>query len=184
MHDRLKRKTRFLNKSSNSGYTLIELMLVVALLALFSIATLTLVVSSGGAYKSIIEKKELDSGLRIALSYIDTKVKQNDMENMLRLDINPAGDGSALVIEEVIKGSSYETWIYLSGGKLREVMIEKGDPVQDDLGFEIADIEGFGAEYDTVKKLLHLSVWSTGKNGRHELDTAISVKTGLKDTTS
>jgi prepilin-type N-terminal cleavage/methylation domain-containing protein len=178
------RKNSSASQPANGGYTLIELMLVVALLALFGISTLSLVVSGSSAYRTIMEKKEIDSELRVALSYMDTKVKQNDMKDTLRLESNPAGDGKALVITEEIEENAYETWIYLSGGKLREVMVQKGEPVQDDLGFEIADIEGFRAEYEPDGKLLHLGVWSGSKSGKRELDTDIKVKTGLKDETS
>lgn len=177
-------KTVSANKGSNNGYTLIELILVVALLALFGIATLTLVLSSSTAYKGIMERKETDSGLRVALSYLDTKIKQNDAKDVIRLESNPSGNGRAVVIEEEMEGSLYETWIYLSAGKLREVLVGKGDPVKDELGFEIADIEGFDVNYDSRRKLLHLNVWSTVKDERHELGTDITVKTGLKDVMS
>lgn len=171
-------------KAANRGYTLIELMLVVALLALFGAATLSLVVSSGNAYKGILGKKDLDSNLRIALSYVDNKIRYNDVKHALRLEVNPSGNGKALVIEEELDGSIYETWIYQSGGKLREVLVEKGEPVEDDLGFEITDLGGFEAEYHSDGGLLHLNVWADGNNGRRELGTDITIKTGLTDMTS
>ena len=170
------------NKEKNSGYALIELVLVIALLALFCIATLSLVMTGSAAYKSINEKKELDSELRVAISYLDTKVKQNDSEGVLRLGLNPAGDGKALIVSEFLGETQYETWIYLSGGKLREVLIEKGEPVLDDLGFEIAEIEGFTAECNPDGNLLQFKVWSTSGDGQQSLDTNISIKSGLEVT--
>lgn len=167
-------------KENNSGYALIELVLVIALLALFGIATLSLVATGSAAYKDINEKKELDSELRVAISYLDTKVKQNDSEGTLSLRSNPAGDGKALIVSEIIGEKQYETWIYLSGGKLREVLIEKGEPVLDDLGFEIAKIGGFTAQCDPAGILLQLKVWGTSGDGRQSLDTSISIKSGLE----
>lgn len=168
------------SKENNGGYALIELALVIALLALFGVATLSLVVTGSAAYKDINEKKELDSELRVAISYLDTKVKQNDSEGALSLGSNPAGDGRALIVSEFIGETQYETWIYLSGGKLREVLIEKGEPVLDDLGFEIAEIEGFSAECDPDGMLLQFKVWSTSGDGRQSLDNSISIKSGLE----
>lgn len=163
----------------NRGYTLIELVLVMALLALFGVATFSLVISGSTAYKGIMEKKDSESELRVAISYLDTKVRQNDFKNAVRLKENPAGDGKALVVEETVEGIVYETWIYLSGGKLREVLVETGEPVQDNLGFEIATIEGFNVAYDSEKKLLDTKVWNTTQKGRQELETDIAVKSGI-----
>lgn len=174
------RNTSGRDYASGNGYAMIELVLVIALLALFGIATLSLVVSGSAAYENINEKRELDSELRIALSYLDTKVRQNDSECALSLLSNPAGDGPALVVSEIIGQTQYETWIYLSGGKLREVLIEKGEPVLDDLGFEIAEVEGFTAEFDPDKMLLQLNIWSTSEDNHQSLDTNISIKSGLE----
>lgn len=170
------------NRRNDKGYAMIELVLVIALLALFGAATLSLVVSGSAAYESINEKKELDSELRIAISYLDTKVRQNDSEGVLALSSNPAGDGPALVVSEIIGQTQYETWIYLSGGKLREVLIEKGEPVLDDLGFDIAEIDGFTAEYDQDKMLLQLNLWSASGDSRQSMDTNIFIKSGLEVT--
>jgi len=169
-------------KRNDRGYAMIELVLVIALLALFGVATLSLAVSGSAAYENINERKELNSELRIALSYLDTKVRQNDSEGALSLKSNPAGDGPALVVSEAIGQTQYETWIYLSGGKLKEVLIEKGEPVLDDLGFDIAEIEGFTAEYDPERMLFQLNIWSASGDGRQSLGTGIFIKSGLEVT--
>lgn len=180
MHNIYNKRTSTGIMAANGGHTLIELALVIALLALFGAGTLSLVVSSSTAYKGIVEKKDVDSELRIALSYLDTKIKQNDSENVLRLESSPAGTGSALVIEEVLDGTAYETWIYCSAGRLRETLVEKGEPVLDDLSFELADIESFKAEYDPDGNLLHITVWGSTSKGQQKLDTDIAVRTGIK----
>ncbi len=167
------------SKAAMKGHTLVELALVIALLTLFGAATLSLVVAGSSAYEGIMEKKNADSELRIALSYIDTKIKQYDSAGVLRLESNPAGDGPALVIEEVLGGADYETWIYFSEGRLREVLVDKGGEPTDDLSYEIAVLEGFQAVYGEDEKLLHITVWSSSKKGRLELDTDIAVKTGI-----
>ncbi len=168
--------------ASGKGYAMIELVLVISLLALFGIATLSLVITGSAAYENINGKKELDSELRVALSYLDTKVKQNDSEGALSLASNPAGDGPALVVREIIGETQFETWIYLSEGKLREVLIEKGEPVLDDLGFDIAKIDGFTAEFDTEKMLLQLNIWCASGDNRQSMDTNILIKSGLEVT--
>jgi len=166
-------------KNNDRGYAMIELVLVIALLALFGVATLSLAVSGSAAYENINEKKELNSELRVALSYLDAKVRQNDTEGALRLESNPAGDGPALVVSETIGQVQYETWIYLSGGNLKEVLIEKGEPVLDDLGFDIAEIDGFTAKFDHDKMLLHLNVWINKGDGSQSMGTDIFIKSGL-----
>ena len=162
------------------GSSIIELMLVVALLALFGIATLSLALSGSSAYKGINEKRELDSDLRIALSYLDTKVKQNDSEGALSLRPNPNGSGKAIVVSEQIDEDIYETWIYFSEDSLREVLIMKGEPVDNELSFEIAKITAFKAEYDSDGMLLHLTVKAASGDIKHDLSTGIAVKSGME----
>ncbi len=167
------------NRTGKKGHTLTELILVVAMLGLFGIATFTLVVSSSNAYKNIMEKTDVDSELRIAISYLDTKLKQNDSAKSIRLEANPSGAGNAIVIENTYEDEVYETWIYQSGGRLKEMIVAKGEPFQDELSFEISAVDGFIAVYDETDKLLKVNVWSSTQGGRRELDTYIAMKTGI-----
>jgi prepilin-type N-terminal cleavage/methylation domain-containing protein len=175
------KKENIATTNSNRGYTLIELALVMALLTLFGIATLSLVLSSSDAYKGIIEKNNSGSELRVAISYLETKINHNDAENAIRLKKNPSGQGNAIVIEEVVEGSAYETWIFLSKGKLIEVLVNKGEAVRDDFGFEIANIDGFNTNYDTDRKLMYIDAWIDNQKGRQELDTIVAIRAGANN---
>ncbi|NTV88803.1 MAG: DUF4860 domain-containing protein [Clostridiales bacterium] len=165
--------------AGTKGHTLTELILVVAMLGLFGMATFTLVISSSTAYKKIMEKSNVDSELRIAISYLDTKLKHNDSSGAVRLEPNPLGEGNAFVITETFEDGTYETWIYQNGGKLKEMTLAQDDTFQDELSFEIADIEGLDAGYDKSSGLVKVKVWASAQDGKRELETYIAMKSGI-----
>lgn len=129
--------------SDQGGYSAIEWFMVMGLLMLFSIAIFILAAASSNTYQQLIDEKETDTELRIATSYVLTKLKQNDeaetIQVVKRLDL---GD-SALMISETLLETAYETWIYWSNGALREATILKNGKLEDDLSFVIAYIDGF-----------------------------------------
>ena len=160
----------------NQGYTLIELMFVMVLLILFGIMAFTLVVSGTKAYNNITAKKNTNSELRIAESYLNMKIRQNDRLNGIRIEKNPLTSGDAIVISEVIDGKTYETWIYDSQNKLREALILKGEAVTEDISFDIAEIDGFTAVYTKETGSLSIDVWKMYKGEKKSNNTIISIK--------
>jgi type II secretory pathway pseudopilin PulG len=169
----------FKYKKNSSGYSLIELVLVMALLIIFGLSTFTLVVSGSGAYKNILSKKEANSELRVAISYINMRIRQNDSVGSVRVEKSPFGNGVAIVTEEVIDNNTYETWIFWHEGSLRESLIKQGDPVTIDISFVIADIDGFNAKYDTSGKIIHLNVWRMEKGLKKDYSSSIFLKSAI-----
>lgn len=160
------------------GHTLIELTLVMVMLGLFGLAAFSLVSSSGKAYRGISEQTAGDTELRVAISYIDTKIRQNDVQNAIRLEKNPLESGQAIVITENLGKETYETWIYTRDGKMKELLIKKGSKFRDDFGFEISQTDQLTAQYDNENRLLKIKAGiNFGTNSKRELETAISVKT-------
>ena len=124
-----------------SGYSLIELSIVMLLLVLFSLGIFLLAASATTTYESLVDQKNTSEDLRIASSYLVTKIRQNDRLTGIRIDRVTFDQKDALIISEVIEDEIYETWIYVSEGVLREVTILEGVRPTDDLSFEIADVD-------------------------------------------
>ena len=132
---------------NKKGYTLVELMFVMVLLLLFGILTFELVVSGSNAYKNVIRGRNTASELRVALSYMDMRLRQNDEAGLIRVDKNPLNQGDALVITEEYEGDIYETWIYCDEGKLREAIVKKGETPDNSISTEVADIDRLAVDY-------------------------------------
>ena len=167
---------KFSNRFKTGGYSLIELVFVMALVVIFGLTTFTLVVSGSEAYKSIMEKKNVHSELRIALSYINMRIRQGDREEGVFIKPSPVGNGSSIVIEEPIDEMVYETWIFWEDGTLREAFVEKGEAVSFDKSFEIARIDGFNADYYQGSKGISFEVRRIEKSIERRLNSLIFLR--------
>ena len=165
---------RLINK--NNGYSLIELILVMVLIVIFGLSTFTLVVSGNNAYKNIVEKKTLNSELRVAVSYLDMKLRQGDGQGEIHVKKIPNGHNNAIVIQELVEGKTYETWIFFNNGKLREAFILQGTPIVDQNSFAVAEIDGFDLRYDKSIGLINFNVWKELNNKKYSFDSIIYLK--------
>lgn len=126
---------------SESGYSLIEMTIAMLLLVVFGLAVFMLAASSTTTYEKLVDDKNTSEELRVASSYLVTKLRQNDQKEAISLETNLLFDSKALTIREVIGDETYVTWIYVSEGVLREVTVLEGIEPSDDLSFEIAKVD-------------------------------------------
>ena len=126
---------------SESGYSLIEMTIAMLLLVIFGLAVFMLAASSTTTYEKLVDDKNTSEELRVASSYLVTKLRQNDQKEAISLESNLLFDSEALTIREVIGDETYITWIYISDGALREVTVLVGVEPSDDLSFEIAKVD-------------------------------------------
>lgn len=126
---------------SQNGYSLVEVSIVMLLLVLFALGIFMLAAATTTTYESLVESKSESESLRIASSYIVTKLRQNDRTESVRIQPNAYIGSDVLILEETLDDEIYETWIYVSEGKLREAIVLKGVAPSDDISFEIAEID-------------------------------------------
>lgn len=162
---------KFIN---NKGYSLLELVVVLFLLAIFGAVSFMLVGAASNSYSSLISKNRNNSELRIASSYINTKLVQNNSLDAINVIKNPFGADKAIVIKENISGNEYYLWICTSKGFLKEFMFKKNEKPDSSLGLDIAKINTLDASLDKKTGLLKYSVKSDNK----EYGTDISLVTG------
>ncbi|MCA0384407.1 MAG: DUF4860 domain-containing protein [Firmicutes bacterium] len=135
-----------------NGYSLIEMMIVMMLLVLFGLGIFMLAATSSTTYQKLVEDKETDGELRIASSYLMTKIRQNDRMGAIRIEKSAINSEDALVIEETLGNEVYETWIYVSDGVLREATVLKEAMPSDDVSFEVAKVDDvrFGLQDQSI----------------------------------
>lgn len=158
---------------SQKGSTTIEWLLVVLLLLVFSLSIFVLASSASNRYEALENTKKNDSEIRIATSYLTTKIRQSDAIGSLFIIKRTETQGPALMIEEVLLGETYETWIYVSNGRLLEATIPSNSKLDEDVSFEVAKLESVELEW-VDDKGIQISV--TGLDGTKR-DFFVSLKT-------
>ena len=133
--------------ASKQGYTLVELVLVMLLLALFGVTIMTLIQSGTTAYGKIVDNRNAESDARIAINYLDVRVRQNDERGAVEVRPNPLGEGNALVIRERYGEETYYTWVYFLDGTLYECsLLLEDESVSVGRSAAIARLEDFRFE--------------------------------------
>lgn len=123
------------------GYSLIELVLVMLLLIIVAVSVFLLTSAGSSAYARLSGNASTSSDSRIALSYIDVRIKKLDGIGRVSVCPAPFGDGQALLLSQAIEGRDYETYLYVDQGSLKELIIEKGRAVTPDMATDLASVE-------------------------------------------
>ena len=162
-----------LNRTSraNINRTSLDFIFILSLLCIFAFGALMAVILGSNTYKGIKEDMDSNFELRTPLSYIATKVRQNDQTDAIRVAQKEGTD--ALVLETQDGGEVCQTWIYEYEGSLYEVYIEKGTDFRLEDG--LAMIPSYGLELKREGELLQISVKDhRGKTGSLSLSLRTS----------
>lgn len=162
-------------RNNLDGKTAVELMLVMVLLLLFSMAALTLVASGSETYIETVKKGDVQSELRIAQSYFHTKIRQNHVIDAIRIGTYEGIAGECLIIKDNDYGSDFITVIYLQNGKLYEALIPYDGTPTSDISFEICKLDGFAME-EEMGKGIKLRTWLNGEDGEKSLESYIAIQ--------
>ena len=143
-----------MKKLNNRGSSTIELILVLLLLLLFGITTFTLVFTGSDTYQRISDNKNAETDARIALSYLNVKIRQNDMAGKIEVKNFPDTGRPALVLYDTDPDSDLITWIFWDDGKIVECLVSEGEDPNPDWGFTIVEIDDFTISYDEDAQMI------------------------------
>lgn len=128
-------------KRVRSRSTLVNAGSTIVLVAMFAIAALVLLSAGMQVYQKVMLASNENFELRTSLSYVATKIRQNDAIGMV--EVRNVGGTDALVIHEDYDGDIYDTVIYFKDGSLMELMQAQGEEPDLDFGFETLEIDSF-----------------------------------------
>lgn len=120
----------------------IDLLFTLALFCVFAASSFLVVLMGANIYKQTVTQMTQNYNTRTSLSYLAEKIRQNDITDGIR--IGEVEGATALILEQKVGESTYQTWIYSSGGELREVMVAQGTKVKAADGqpiMELADLQ-------------------------------------------
>lgn len=130
------------------GSSSLEMIMIMTLLILFVASAYTMIYAGVTAQEHITSEKQTQMDTRVVTSYLNVKLKQNDIANKVTVVTNPIDNKNAICIRDAFNDGTYNTWIYYEDGKLVEQFVEVGKTPELDLGFEIGLLDDFQVEMD------------------------------------
>ncbi|MBN2793785.1 MAG: DUF4860 domain-containing protein [Clostridia bacterium] len=105
----------------------IESFLVMLLMVVFTAATSLIIIQGKLAFERVTENKSQDENSRIALSYINKRIRQSDQKNGIQLIDNSVEGKEALVIKNDL---GFETYIFFYDGMLYECYTDEAPTIE------------------------------------------------------
>lgn len=146
----------------NMSHTSLDFVFILVLLCIFAFGALMAVILGSNTYKGIKEDMDSNFEFRTPLSYISTKIRQNDSIDSIHIIQKEGLD--ALVLETRDNGEICQTWIYEYQDSLYEVYLEKGTPFQLEDG--LAMLPSNGLEFTLKDNLLKIKTEDHRGNAR------------------
>jgi len=165
--------------SNKKGNTLVELIMVMAILTLFGVTIFVLISTGSDTQKSIISKKDAQVNARIALSYVNVRIRQNDKLGNIEVLPNSVNGNDSIFIKDFEYGQSL--WIFWDNGCLYEQMTSEGETVGLNKAYYIADIEGFVTGYDQEDGSITNAVEYLYDGKEKSLSSTIFLRSGSDD---
>lgn len=166
-------------RQGSPGRSQTEVLAVFVLLLLLGISIFTLASSGAAAYRRTEQTRSVQGELRIAMSFLQMKVRQSDAAGAIYLAPNPVNGTTALVLSETIEGIAYETWIYHDAGVLREALILAGDPVDNSVAFDIAHVDEMTLSTNNLGTGLLIRARTQDGEGRAlQAQTSLAIRSG------
>lgn len=98
----------------------VESIMVTLLLIIFAVAISVLIFEGSATYRSVIDSRHDEENIRIALSYVNMRIKQNDVGGNIYVDDSLLTDTSVLVIHHYGEETGLHSFIYYKDGYLYE----------------------------------------------------------------
>ncbi len=135
-----------MNKSSNSRSSLASMAVILTLFLLLTTLSGAVILSGNNIYKKIADSMGENYEKRISLSYLATKIRQNDVQGSIYTEMKD--DVKMLAIREDSDGFEFVTYLYYYDGYIREIFLDiyegtvpdfklsDGDPIVSTGGFD------------------------------------------------
>ncbi|MDD4461707.1 MAG: DUF4860 domain-containing protein [Eubacteriales bacterium] len=128
------------------GYTLIELVLVIFLLLFIAMAVFSLTGIGSQSYSRLVQKQDVQSDLRVGLSYLDVRMKQHDVSGAVTVMNAPFANTAetarpVLRIQRSYADVVYNLWIYEYDGYLCELLTRPDADITAEMGSRIVAMD-------------------------------------------
>ena len=122
----------------------VEMVMVMLVLIVFAFVVFSLIGAGTSAYSRILGDNERMQSARVAYSYINMKLKQNDAAECVSVEQTEIGDTLVIVSES----GEYVTYLFCSSGSLYECMTAQGGLPSVAAANRITTLESFAVARD------------------------------------
>lgn len=159
--------------NGRSRTSIIETLLVTIILIFFSVAVFSLVASGSDTYKKIIDNKDDLSQARVALSYINVKIRQNDTSNNVYISDEIFSQTNTLIIKHtgILKGMI--TYIFYDNGVLWECFIQDSIKPDKEMAMKVSAVDSLKLSDSDEGNIIHIEA------GYHIGDKAKTLKNNI-----
>lgn len=165
--------------NSHSGRTQTEVLAVFTLLLMMGLCIFSLAAAGSMAYHKTDAMRTAQIEVRVAISFVQMKIRQADAVASIRIEPNPVNGANSLVLSETISGRRYDTWIYHDAGSLREALVLAGDPFDNDKAFPVSELDGFEIQANATGSGLIVRAWShDGKSKTLQSQVSMAMRSG------
>lgn len=99
-------------------------LIVLMVFCIFAVCILAVLLTGAGVYKRLVDREQSQYANRTVARYVTTRLRQADLADAVRVE--DFGGQSALIFQEEIEGSLYETCVYCYEGYVRELFTAAG----------------------------------------------------------
>jgi len=118
------------------------MMFTILLLGIFALTAVFVSVMGAKVYANSADKMHANFDTRTSLVYLSEKIRTCPSDNFSVRDLNGA---AALVLQEEINDTVYESWVFVANDRLCEVTIIQGDAVTPGAAQQIMDLKSLEA---------------------------------------
>lgn len=124
----------------------VESIMVILLMILFAVSISVLIYQGSLTYRHIIDNKNEEENVRIALSYVNMRIKQNDIADKIVVDENGFEMEDVLIITHTGDEVGLFSYIYYYEGYLWECYTD--GPLDHALSSEVIPLKAMTIEFD------------------------------------
>lgn len=125
----------------------VESIMVILLMIIFAASICVLIFEGSRTYQKIIDNKAREENIRIALSYVNMRIKQNDIEGNITIANNDTLGDNVLILKHHGEEEGLQSYIYFKDGYLWECYTD--GPLDHNLSTEIIEVDGIHFKYNT-----------------------------------
>ncbi|HPJ21392.1 MAG TPA: DUF4860 domain-containing protein [Clostridia bacterium] len=150
---------------------------VVIILMVVVLASMVVLMNSGRvAYSRILSNSKSIQDARTALSYINMKIRQNDMEGSMEYSESILDGMDALVIRHSGAEEGMVTYIFHDGHALREVYVMEDRVPDPEDGILIVEIDGIDIGLEEDEGILRVTVYYDEGTDRKSMERVIGIR--------
>lgn len=144
----------------------IDFLIGVLVFGIFAVGIIAALLAGAGAYKRLTQRDSAAYDCRICTSYLTTKVRAADPENISFVE-KGAPEGGALRISETIDGEEYVSYIYCYNGWICELYTAGEFEPEYEFGEKLLEIKSLDMEFE--EGIFSADIVTSGGEARHLL---------------